>query len=244
MEIAIDCVGLHATVAVSDQGRVLAELTWPTGRRHTPTLVPAIADVCRYAEVPQEALTAVFVDVGPGAYGGIRAGMAAAIALAIALEAPVVGVHRLEIDAYAQAPASGSGPGEPGGPTRQIVSLHRAGRGQWALARYQGPAGAWRELQPPTLVDADALEDAILSAGRCPILCGDTDLLRDDRAARLRAAGAVVVGGVAGLRRAGVLAELGWRRLQAGGDFHPDHLQPLYLREPAIGPQPAWQGED
>ena len=44
------------------------------------------------------------------------------------------------------------------------------------------------------------------------------------------------------MRRAGLLAELAWRRLESararGDDLHPARLQPIYLREPAIGPQP------
>ena len=40
-------------------------------------------------------------------------------------------------------------------------------------------------------------------------------------------------------RRAGVLAELGWRRLSAGDVDDARTLAPLYLREPAIGPQKA-----
>jgi tRNA A37 threonylcarbamoyladenosine modification protein TsaB len=36
------------------------------------------------------------------------------------------------------------------------------------------------------------------------------------------------------LRRAGFLAELGWRRLEKGEIDHPATLQPLYLRRPAV----------
>ena len=50
------------------------------------------------------------------------------------------------------------------------------------------------------------------------------------------------MGGVAAsMRRAGLLAELAWRILDrglaAGQSFAPERLEPLYLREPAIGPQ-------
>ena len=55
MEIAIESVGLYARVAVSDVGRPLAELTWPTGRRHTPALVPMIDQACRAAGVERAA---------------------------------------------------------------------------------------------------------------------------------------------------------------------------------------------
>ncbi len=226
MELAIDTVGMVSSVAVSDEGRPLVEITWPTGRRHTPSLVPTIDDAVRRAGIDRSQLAAVFVDVGPGAYGGIRAGIATAAALAVALALPVVGVGRLAIEAYAHAAA--------GGP---IAALHDAGRAQWALALYRGPAGAWREDTAPALFSRDELVNA-LTARPAGILCGEIETLPDQSLAQLTAAGWSVAAAAARLRRAGLLAELGWRRLQHGGDFRPARLEPIYLREPAIGPQP------
>ncbi len=229
MELAIDTVGPTASVALSVEGRIVAEFTWPAGRRHTATLVPMIDQACRLAQVESQALSAVFVDLGPGAYGGIRAGIATATALALALTVPVLGVGRLEIEAYAHAASPGD-----------IAAVHAAGRDQWALARYRGPAGAWTELSPPNLYPAwSALLDALPCAAASPgLLTGDLDRLSDADRSALVAQGWILATPAAALRRAGLLAELGWNRLQAGGDFAPGRLEPIYLREPAIGPQP------
>jgi hypothetical protein len=43
---------------------------------------------------------------------------------------------------------------------------------------------------------------------------------------------------VASVRRAGALAELGFARLSRGEDEDSALLKPVYLRPPAIGPQP------
>lgn len=227
MELAIDSVGLEASVAVSRDGRPVAEITWPTGRQHTPSLLPMIDEVCRLAGTQPSDLTAISVDVGPGAYGGIRAGMAAAIGIALALDLPAVGVGRLEIEAYAHAAAR-----DP------IAAIHDAGRGQWALAIYQGPVDRWTEILPPTLCSPDELLAAARLRVSDGILCGEVATLPPDLLANLHAAGLRAGGSAAGLRRAALLAELGWRRRQAGGDFLPARLAPIYLREPAIGPQP------
>ena len=40
------------------------------------------------------------------------------------------------------------------------------------------------------------------------------------------------------IERVCALAELGHRRWREGGAVAPAALEPLYLREPAIGPQP------
>ena len=42
MELAIESVGEQSSVAISDAGLLLAEITWVSGRRHTPSLVPMI----------------------------------------------------------------------------------------------------------------------------------------------------------------------------------------------------------
>ena len=230
MELSIDSVGMQSSVAVSDEGRAVVEINWATGRRHTPSLIPTVDEAVRRAGVERTDLTAVFVDVGPGAYGGIRSGMAAATGIAIALGMPALGVGRLEIEAYAHAGSGGV-----------VACVHAAGRSQWALARYRGPASCWSEVSGPELVTVEELA-ASLSPGEAGVCCGETDRLPDAAREALQRAGWTVTTGAANMRRAGLLAELGWRRLEAaksrGEDLHPTRLEPIYLREPAIGPQP------
>ncbi len=233
MELSIDTVGEHSSVAVSDQGRVLTEISWESGRRHTPSLMPMIDLVCRQtgnAEVVRRELQAVFVDVGPGAYGGIRSGMAAAEGLAIALDLPCVGVGRLEIEAY-QHIASGL-----------AVAIHRASRNTWAWQGFWGPLDRWRALEPPnTGAEFEllrALGNARRLVGRAGVICGEPQRLEADAAASARETGWMWSPPALNSRRAGILAELGWRRLQDGQGVPPAALEPLYLREPAIGPQP------
>jgi tRNA threonylcarbamoyladenosine biosynthesis protein TsaB len=220
LELAIDTASGMASIALSRQGAPLAELTWRCERDHTRQLLPAIDGLLARQNASKDALTAVFVCTGPGSYGGVRAGLSTAKGLAFALALPVAGVGRLEVEAYAFAAA--------GGP---LVAVHRAGRRECAWAAYEGPAGRWREIAAPRLVAAEALVDALPVAS---LVTGEID---DELAAALEARGHRVVRGAATLRRAALLAELGWRRLQAGAADDPKTLVPLYLREPAIGPQ-------
>lgn len=233
MELSIDTVGEQSSVAVSEQGRVLTEISWQSGRRHTPSLTPMIDLVCRQtgnSEIVKQELEAVFVDVGPGAYGGIRSGMAAAEGLAVALDLQCVGVGRLEIEAYQHA-SSGL-----------AAAIHRASQTTWAWQIFWGPLDRWRELGPAkTGAEFEllrALGDARRFAGRPGIVCGEPSRLSDDASASLVDAGWTFSPPALNVRRAGVLGELGWRRLQDGQGVPPAALEPLYLREPAIGPQP------
>lgn len=236
MELSIDTVGEQSSVAISDQGRVLTEINWESGRRHTPSLTPMIDFVCRQTgntEIVKQQLEAVFVDVGPGAYGGIRSGMAAAQGLAVALDLQCVGVGRLEIEAYQHI---GSG---------LAIAIHRAARSAWAWQVFWGPVNRWKALEPPkTGAEFEllrALGDARRFAGRAGIICGEPERLEADAAASVIDAGWSFAPASLNARRAGILAELGWRRLQDGQGVPPAALEPLYLREPAIGPQPPPQ---
>ncbi len=233
MELSIDTVGEQSSVAVSERGRLLTEISWHSGRRHTPSLTPMIDLVCRQtgnADIVRQELEAVFVNVGPGAYGGIRSGMAAAEGLAVALDLQCVGVGRFEIEAFPHV-ASGL-----------AVSIHHASRSTWAWQAYWGPLERWKPLSDAkTGSVAELLRDlgdARRFVGRPGVICGEPSRLDDDAAQRLRDEQWSFAPESLNVRRAGILAELGWRRLQSGGGVAPAALEPLYLREPAIGPQP------
>ena len=229
MELAIETVGELSSVAVSDEGRLLAEITWESGRRHTPSLVPMIERVCALADAEGDARTtragleAVIVDVGPGAYGGIRAGMAAAIGLATALGLECVGVGRLELQSYGHA-AAGS-----------ATAIHRASRRAWVWQAFEARAGRWEARSGPSVGDVEELLEALVGSSGA-VVCGDTGLLDEGQRARV-GSGRLVLGEALNARRAGLLAELGYRRWREGGGVAPAALEPLYLREPAIGPQ-------
>src|SRR3989337_1310699 len=108
MELSIDTASELASVALSREGAVVDEITWRCVRNHTVELLPTIERVLTRANVPRTALTTVFVTTGPGMYTGLRVGIATAKGLARALGLPLVGVGRLELDAYPHAVFSGA----------------------------------------------------------------------------------------------------------------------------------------
>lgn len=219
LELSIDTASELASIALSREGRLVAEETWHAGRDHGRQLLPAIDALLTGQKAAKEALTAVFVCTGPGGYAGVRAGVSTAKGLAYGLEVPLVGVGRLEIEAYAFAAT--------GGP---VVAVHRAGRSDLAWAAYAADPD-WRELSPPQLSPSDALAAAL------PHDALVTGEIEDALAEELAGRGHRVVRGEEALRHASLLAELGWRRLARSETDDPKSLVPLYLREPAIGPQ-------
>jgi tRNA threonylcarbamoyladenosine biosynthesis protein TsaB len=219
MELSIEAASDDVGVGLSVEGVVGLSATWRTERNHSVELLPNIDRLLVEAGRTKADVSAVFVDVGPGGYAGLRVGVSIAKALAHALVVPVVGVGRLEIDAWSVA-------GEQA-PGARIIAVHRAGRGESAWAAYR--AGDWREEIAPRIGPSVELREAI-AAGDA--VTGDID---DDLAAAIQQAGARAVSAHA--HRIVAVAALGYRRLAAGTPDDATALVPLYLRAPAIGPQ-------
>jgi len=221
MELSIDTASETASVALSAEGAVVAEITWRCRRNHTVELLPTIDRLLAQANAEMKDLTAVFACTGPGMYTGLRVGISAAKGLARGLGLPLLGVGRLELDAHPHRACAAT-----------VFAIHRAGRGELAWAAYGGSPR--RELVPARLSKPEELAAAMDGPS---LLVGEVDgpLLEAVRASsRSQVSAPPPVGSI---RRAAALAELGFERLQAGQPSDPAVLFPVYLRPPAIGPQ-------
>ncbi len=228
MELSIEAASDDVGIALSVDGVVGLSATWVTLRNHSVELLPNIDRLLTEAGRTKADLSAVFIDLGPGGYAGLRVSVSIAKALAHALAVPIAGVGRLEVDAWSVAGEQPAG--------ARIIAVHRAGRGEVAWAAYRD-GDDWREEIAPNITKTDALRETI-AAGDA--FTGDID---DDLAAAIQTAGAravsshahrVVALAALGHRR---LAAFGHRRLAAGQADDATALVPLYLRAPAIGPQ-------
>ncbi len=92
MLLAIDTSAGTALALVADDGRVLAERSTADTRRHAEVIGPFLADVFGEAGVAASALTGVVTGIGPGPYTGLRVGIAAARAVALAVSIPLLPV--------------------------------------------------------------------------------------------------------------------------------------------------------
>ncbi len=218
MELSIDTASDLASVALSREGTILDDISWQCVRNHTVELLPAIDRLLTRAGAAKGDLTALFVTTGPGMYTGLRVGIATAKGLARALGLPLLGVGRLELDAFQHR-----------GSAATIVTVHRAGRGDLAWASYT--ANPWRELTPPQLSKADQLAGQLRPPA---VVAGEVD---DALKGLLARQPGVTVAPPAASGRALALAKLGWERQAAGAPSDPASLRPLYLRPPAIGRQ-------
>ena len=91
--LTIDTATTRAIVAAGAlDGTPLGITTWVAGRTHGEQLLPAIGRLHGEANLRRSRIRGVIVGTGPGAFTGLRVGIATAKALAHELGVPIVGV--------------------------------------------------------------------------------------------------------------------------------------------------------
>ncbi|MDP2730915.1 MAG: tRNA (adenosine(37)-N6)-threonylcarbamoyltransferase complex dimerization subunit type 1 TsaB [Dehalococcoidales bacterium] len=220
MQVAIDTSTDIASLALIQDGKVMAELTWRCGQNHTIQLLPSLAHLLEQAGLNLKSAEGIIVAKGPGSYNGLRVGISTAKGLAFSLGIPLAGISTLEAEAYQYAEA-----GLP------VCPIFNAGREEIATAVYQKKGERWLQLTAEHLTTIDVLCSEITTR---TIFCGEfVSSIADKLKAGLKDK-AIITSPVTGLRRAGFLAELGLKRLEAGDYDNQATLQPLYFRGPSI----------
>ena len=221
MQLAIDTSTDTASLALARDGQIIAELTWHCGQSHTTELLPHLAELLHQSRVPLESVSGIIVARGPGSFNGLRIGIGTAKGLALSLGCPIVGISSLEV---AASPYAGTG--------LPICPVFNAGRGEIAAAVYQQNKEVWRQLVAEHITNIDTLCSKITTR---TIFCGDfVHVIAQSLREQLKGKAMIMSSPAARLRRAGFLAELGLKRLEAGNLDNPATLQPLYLRGPSI----------
>jgi len=233
--------GFSGSVALLDDGRIVAEAALDARLRSAQSLAPAIDRVLREQGVKPGQLQLVATTIGPGSFTGLRVGVTAAKTLAYAIGAEVLGVSTLEalaMDAaeqfFAASPPDTLEPNSP----REIHALLDAQRRELFLGRFEAAA-------------ADVVAgDSVTRASSLPSLrrlANDTIVAFDAWLASL-APGTIVTG--SGLKRlesqltggviaipperrdvrARIVGRLAWRDYLAGRRDDLWKLAPVYLR--------------
>lgn len=95
--LAIDTALGGCSVAFRSGDGACVHETAAMERGHAEALMPMVRRVMEQAGAPFSAIDLIVTTVGPGAFTGLRIGMAAALGLGVALERPVCGVTTTEI---------------------------------------------------------------------------------------------------------------------------------------------------
>lgn len=216
--LAIDTALGQCAACVLDSGEPepLATESLALERGHAEALLPLLDRVVSRAEGGFASLDRVVVTIGPGSFTGLRVGIAAARAVGLAIEAPVVGVTTLSA---LMAPLIEAGP------QRLVVAAIDA-RGGRVYAQAIAPSG--RVIIAPAVL---AVRDVVRSLGSGSVVLVGSG-------AALVAAEAVLVGVEARVHPAPPVPEIGWvARLGAAADPAEAMAKPLYLAAPDARPQ-------
>ena len=166
--LAIDTATTRVVIATGSPSGVADGIsTWTAGYRHGETLLPSIARFLGEQNIRRSRLTGIVVGTGPGAFTGLRVGLATAKGMAHGLGIPLAGVSTGE------ALLAASGVAHP-------VLLLPAGPSDRLVVRLGQPAVPLPAGQEPEIRDGETLIAVDLD-GRAP-----ADALERGEAARAR----------------------------------------------------------
>jgi len=223
--LATDTSGKNGSIALarleSGQSEVgVLEVVPLAGGAFSAQLVPQIAALLEKHGCRKADLAAFAVASGPGSFTGLRVGLAAIKALAEALQKPIAAISLLEAVAWTSTVRSAA--------RGRILAALDAGRGDVYVGDY--------ELQPRIrmhserlvsreefLAEARGAERKGAEATRSRVATPDARLAETFRAAGIQAE-------LIEYPNAGVIAHLGWERLERGQTVRPEELEANYLR--------------
>jgi tRNA threonylcarbamoyladenosine biosynthesis protein TsaB len=221
--LAIDTASAEVSVALGTDDGLRAERRWTIATTVSKELLAEVHALLSEAGVERDELEAMAICTGPGGYGGLRAGVATAQGIALALDVPLAAVSRLEADAAPHL--------ESGSPGRPVVAVHDAGRSGLAWAAYACPAQGElpEELAAPSMTST---EECAAAAPAGALWCGEISETLAGALEKSGREGDSMAPPPAHSRAAAVL-ELARKR---GSYDDPALADAVYLRPPSITP--------
>ena len=218
--LALDTSTAWASVALYDGRNVLSEETWHAQRRHGDELFPTIERVLSQARKKISDVDRVAVATGPGSFTGLRVAIAAAQGIARGAGAAIVGISTLDVLAYPHAHSK-----------QRTCALLPAGRTEWYAAFYQERNRKWMRRSPFIVA---TLPDLCRQIGTHTLFVGEIDDEAEQLLKDLLGAKAIFAPPASRMRRAGYLAELGWRAIESAPQAKLAEIEPIYVKQPSI----------
>lgn len=160
--LALETSAKAVSVAVTENGRVLASAYQNVGLTHSVTLMPLLDGMLKNAGLTMEDIDCVAVANGPGSFTGLRIGVSAAKGLAWTRGIPCCGVSTLE--AMAQNVRDHDG---------IVICAMDARRDQIYNALFEAKNGALTRLCPDRAIGLDEVAGELKKCKKCKIIVGD-----------------------------------------------------------------------
>ncbi len=222
--LAIETATSVQSVALCEEDRLLAEISYEAKAHKGGLLLPAVDRLLKKAGLAAKDLDAVAVSVGPGSFTGLRVGLATAKGLALGAGALLVGVPTLEVLAEGYSV-----------PDVMICALLDARRGElfMALFRRVGAGGAGiglERLSPDAVLTPEAVQSVLASVEGPVHLIGDgAARYREQFEAMLGDRACMTDAGLRAVPSAAVTGRVGLRQLD-DGKRPGSVVEPVYLR--------------
>ena len=160
--LALDSSSTVASVALCEDGELLAEYTLNNGNTHSETLLPMVESIFRHFGITAKDVDLFAVSSGPGSFTGVRIGAATLKGLAFGSGKPCVGVSTLEAIAtnLTLLPSL-------------ICPVMNARRGQVYTALFRSDGQALTRLMPDSALSIRELDELLSEYGEPVCFCGD-----------------------------------------------------------------------
>jgi tRNA threonylcarbamoyladenosine biosynthesis protein TsaB len=224
--LALDTTTRAGSVAVVRDDVVVSMIPGEAARTHGERLPGELERALADAGISIRELDLLVVASGPGAFTGLRIGLAAMQGLAMVSGVPVVGVSALDALADATWPQIDGPVGE-----RRLIVWMDAQRGEVFESRYTASSdGAWiADADPRVGLPQALLSSLAASAWRSAAVVGDGAMRYRETIHTWSTAARIVATPPA---LAPALARIGRRLAERGRAGPPHALQPLYVRRP------------
>lgn len=210
--LAIESSAKAASVALTEDERLIAQYTQCSGLTHSRTLLPMVDDMLKNTEKTIAGVDLIAVAHGPGSFTGIRIGVSTVKGLAWAADKRCVGVSTLEAMAWHGVSAGGL-----------VCPVMDARRSQVYNALFEIKDGRPVRLCADRAVSLDELAEEI--DGKNAFLTGDGAMLTYEHMKKLGIACRVAP--------QNLVYQSAWGVAMAALDKTPgtaDDLLPVYLR--------------
>lgn len=160
--LALDSSATVATVALFDDGKLLAEYTLNNGNTHSETLLPMVESMLRTYGISTDDIDLFASTSGPGSFTGVRIGTATVKGLAFGTDKPCAEVSTLEAIAENLAFAKGL-----------ICPVMNARRGQVYTALFRSDGESLTRLMPDSAISIEELDGILAECGEEVSFAGD-----------------------------------------------------------------------
>ncbi len=160
--LSVDTSSNVASVAITDDEKLICEITVNTKKTHSQTLMPMIDSALKQSELEISDIDLIVSANGPGSFTGLRIGVSAVKGIAHAANIPVVGVSILEAMAYNLAFCE------------YIISpIMDARRNQVYNALYEWENDELAEIEEPRALSIEELTKELLEMDKKVVFLGD-----------------------------------------------------------------------